>query len=407
MPPTFFVSYARADARYPQYRDELRKFIADLQAAVAVKLTVPFDGVAFFDESSIETGEVWSDVLADALTTCSVGVALYTPNYFASTWCGKEFEVFKRRRPLQRAASGIVPVLWMKCTAPPEVAEFQYKSDAFPSQYAEVGMHALKRLDVYRDQYTLSVDAVADRIVAVSKGASALEPLKAALNLDAIPSAWKPSTKVAPHSHKEGSVSKTNFVFVSREGWDWEPYPAGKIGALAQNISGDLQLRFVEIECDDKLKDKLREANENRVPTVLFGDPTTLAKNPAYAQPMRDYDSQYLLNCAAIVPWDEASKQTGDADERWVHLKTVCPQKTEAPPPFHEWRSIFSPQDLEQKTRTTIEQIRSRLMRRAMSVTGDGLAGGVRKAEDATLSENAASIGIATDLIGRLDGPRQ
>jgi hypothetical protein len=409
VPPVFFVSYARADAVHPPYRAALKEFVANLRAAVAVRLARADDEIAFFDESSIAAGEVWTDVLVDALTTCSVGVALYTPNYFTRAWCGKEFGVFRKRRPAQPGASGIVPVLWMKCTTPPAVGDLQYRDGTFPEAYASVGMHQLATLQVFRDQYNQAVDAVAERIVAAVNSGGTLGGI-GALEPEMLSSAWDESTKADPQSHKEGGVSKTCFVFVSREGWDWKPYPEmnWRIGALAQHISGELQLRYEEIACDEGLKDKLQETNESRVPTVLFGDPATLERDADYARSMREYDGQYLLNCAAIVPWDEASKLAGNADSRWIYLRTkVFPQKTEAPPPFHEWRSIFSAEELELRTRTTIEQIRSRLMRRAMSGAGDGLSAAVRKAEDPALSEGAAAAGISTELLGRLEGPRQ
>jgi hypothetical protein len=407
-PPVFFVSYARADAEYQPDREDLNKFVEDLSARVARKLPTPREGVRFFDSSSIETGEVWSDQLADALMKSKVGVALYTPSYFTRRWCGKEFQVFLNRRQAVQNASGIVPVLWMKCTTlPSAVDKFQYKDAAFPAEYAQVGMQQLLRLKaVYADKYELALEAVAERIVAAA--AQSLKPL-AALDFDNLRSAWEESVEANPQSHKEGSVSKTCFVFVSRQGWDWQPYPVldRKIGAVAQQISGELGLRYEEIKCDATLKDKLKETNESKVPTVLFADPGSLL-DKAYAEPMQDYDTQFLLNCAALVPWDEVARQAGENDNRWVHLRTkVCRQKTEMPPPYHEWHSIFSQADLELKTRTAIEQIRSRLMKQMMSETEAGAPTVLRKAEDPVASDAAAELGIRTESPAQLEGPKR
>jgi hypothetical protein len=407
-PPVFFVSYARADAEYEPDREDLKKFIEDLSAKVARKVPTPREGVRFFDASSIEAGEVWTHELADALMKSRVGVALYTPTYFTRRWCGKEFQAFLNRAQALNGPSGIVPVLWMKCTTLPSAVDgFQYTDASFPTEYGQIGMQQLLKLKaVYQDKYELALEAIANRIVGAL--ARSLTPL-AALDFDALQSAWDASVEANPQSHTEGSVSKTCFVFVSRQGWDWQPYPAvsRRIGALAQQISGELGLRYEEIKCDATLKHKLEETNQSKVPTVLFGDPASLFDN-TFAAPMQDYDKQFLLNCAALVPWDEGSKQAGDNDRRWVHLKSnVCRQKTEMPPPYHEWRSIFSQDDLELKTRTTIEQLRSRLMKQLMSEPDTGAPAVLRKAENRDATEDAAAIGIRTESPAQLEGPNR
>ena len=418
IPPVFFVSYARADTDYQPYRNDMQRFIDDLSAKVAVKMGIPRVGVCFFDESSIETGTIWRSELADALKTTRVGVTLYSPSYFTSQWCGKEFQVFLNRAAADPAAPksqiGIVPVLWMKCTTlPPSVQEIQYKHDAFPREYLEVGVQQLLSLKVYSDHYQLSLEAIANGIV--STAATGLAPVQV-VDLQNIPSAWDRSSAADPESHKEGAIAKTCFVFVSRQGWDWQPYPERRkaIGAMAQQISGDLGLRYEEIVCDATLPKKLKETRISSVPTVLFGDPTSLLDG-AYAQPMREYDELYLLNCGALVPWSEESKTRGSNDGTWLHLKeNVCQQKTKVPPPNHEWRSIFSQDDLETKTRTIIENIRLRLLQQILSDDrsgahdgngAEGTVANILKAEDKGLTDSAATQGIRVESAPQIEGP--
>jgi len=248
------------------------------------------------------------------------------------------------------------------------------------------------------DKYEFALAAIADRIVDEAR-AQHLAPLSN-LDFDGVKSAWDDETAADSHSHTRGNISKTCFVYASRDGWDWVPYQgsAAKIGALAQKITGDLGLKYEEIRYDSTLSQKLKEANEGEVPIVLFGDPTSLAEK-TYAEPMKDYDSQYLLNCAALVAWEPGVKETIDTDARWVYFKEkVCKQKVTEPPPFHEWRSIFSQEDLDQKTRTLIEQIRSRLMKQLVS---DPKAG-AKKVESSSISQDAAALGIVTSSISNL-----
>jgi hypothetical protein len=114
---------------------------------------------------------------------------------------------------------------------------------------------------------------------------------------------------------------------------------------------------------------------------------------------MRQYDTQYLLNCATLMAWEPGAKDAIETDKRWIHLKTrVFKQKVEKPPPYHELRSIFSQGDLDQKTRTLIEQIRSRLMKEPVAP---------RKAEDSAMSQSAAAVGINIESLPHLEGPNQ
>jgi TIR domain len=417
--PIFFASYARMDTGYPRNREHMKTFIDDLSAKVAEKIGgIAHEDLAFFDESSIETGSIWTNQLAAALKSVPVGLTIYSPSYFTSKWCGKEFQVFLDRASAKPAASnapiGIVPVLWNKCTTlPPCVERIQYLNDAFPQEYKEVGLHQLLSLKIYSDQYILSVDAIADCVVAASANRNGLPPIPA-IDFDKIPSAWDRSSAADPESHKEGSIAKTCFVFVSQSGWDWQPYPEKKIGAMAQKITGELGLRYEEIPCDAELPRKLKDTRANSVPTILFGDPDSL-EDRTYAKPMRDYDELYLLNCGALIPWDKDARARGDSDPKWLNLTTVCHQKTVEPPPNHEWRSIFSQDELELKTRTIIENIRLRLLQQILSDDRAGTHSGtgnppatnatILKAEDKGLTDRAAAEGIQVGSAPQLEGP--
>ena len=205
-PPVFFVSYARADAEYPEYRVNLLKFVADLSAKVAVGMATSLEGVSFVDPN-IQVGEVWSESLGDALKRCRVGVALYTPNYFTRPWCGKEFQVLLDRSRPSHGGTGILPVRWDKILDPPECAtRIQYDSDAFPREYASMGMRQFVTLwSAFLTQYEFALDALRDRIIEEAR-AQRLEPLRT-LDFDAVESAWKQAAANDPQSHTRGNIS--------------------------------------------------------------------------------------------------------------------------------------------------------------------------------------------------------
>lgn len=408
--PVFFVSYARGDTKYPKYRELMKRFVEDLSAKVAGKMAAPLERICFFDESSIEPGTVWRNELAEALKVIPVAVTMCSPFYFTSSWCGKEFQVFSNRAAATPLAPGvpigIVPVLWsLGGELPAAIQAIQLKRDTFPPEYDEIGVQQLLSLNVFSDQYEMTLEAIARAIVAAA--VHGLKPLPA-IDLASTPSAWDICAAENPNSHKEGAIAKTCFVFASRNGWGWTPYPDQRkaIGAMAQQISGDLGLRYEEIACDETLPGKLKETRDGSVPTVLFADPSAVMDD-AYARIMRNYDDLYLLNCGALVPWSEASKASGDSDHQWTHLKSqVFKQKARVPPPNHEWRSVFSQEDLETRTRTVIENIRLRLLQQMLSddrsPTGNA---NILRVQDERLTESAAKDGIRTQSAPQIEGP--
>ena len=270
MAPVFFISYARGDIEHRAFRNTFDSFVDDLKQRISNKVPhLATDDVAFVDDD-IQTGEVWSERLSTAISQCKVGVALFSPRYFSRRWCGREFQVLLQRRPPGSGPSGIVPVRWEKLVGePPEcAARFQSNVGQFPQEYASRGMRQLAALQpASKLAYEDTMELLADRIAAAAEP-QRLQTLPPDFDLETVPSAWEAAVAADPGSHKEGSISKTCFVFLSSAGWDWIPYRerAEKIGALAQKITGDLGLRYEELPCDATLPQKLVDTSDKDVP---------------------------------------------------------------------------------------------------------------------------------------------
>src|SRR3954466_15961762 len=89
--PLFFLSYARSRLRPDDGSDPDRfaaKFFADLSDNVAHLTGAALPG---FMDRHTAAGTPWSDRLSEALGTCRVFVALLSPSYFTSEWCGREW----------------------------------------------------------------------------------------------------------------------------------------------------------------------------------------------------------------------------------------------------------------------------------------------------------------------------
>jgi hypothetical protein len=403
MAPVFFVSYARGDIEHPEFREFFIGFVDDLKQRVSNKLPSVAAGDVAFVDADIQMGEVWSERLSAAISQCKVGVALLSPRYFARRWCGQEFQVLLQRSPAGPGPSGIIPVRWEKLLgeAPKCATQFQNNEGQFPQEYASRCMRQLVALRAVSPlAYQDTMELLADRVAAAAEP-QRLQALPPSFDLESVRSAWETAAAADPESHKEGSISKTCFVFLSRKGWDWIPYQnhPEKIGALAQRIAGELGLRYEELPCDATLPQKLDDTSDKNVPTLLFGDPASLAIAP-FARSLEEYDRRFLANCATLVLWEPEKKGAIDGDPHWARLRNL--KKVRNPPPFHEWRSIFSHEKLDKKTRTHIEQIRSQLLKQLVS--DPEITAAVARAEDATLQQNAAAQGINTQLPPQL-GP--
>jgi hypothetical protein len=100
----FFLSYARCDADV-----YFKRFRQELAEAVRVKVGGDLESVAFFDRDDIGAGEEWPDTLSAALQHSRIFVPIYTRSYFASDYCGREWEVFRQRQDALMANGAAAP----------------------------------------------------------------------------------------------------------------------------------------------------------------------------------------------------------------------------------------------------------------------------------------------------------
>src|SRR5690242_7911316 len=96
----FFFSFASIDWKQGK-KDDLEILFKDLKAKLK---EFGLDGTGFFAPDNIERGKEWEKELKEALPASSVLVPIYSPNYFKSVWCGKEWEVFWQREQENRNA---------------------------------------------------------------------------------------------------------------------------------------------------------------------------------------------------------------------------------------------------------------------------------------------------------------
>lgn len=199
--PYFFLSYARTpriSANGPDPNLWVTKFYWALCQEIMQISRLP-DGVSpGFMDQELRVGAAWNERLAKELASCRVFVPLYSPRYFASESCGKEWAAFDlRRKHLMGRGSDlsevVLPAFWVpvRPTELPKMAHpIQFHDPALGTKYQEHGVYGLIKLNRFRDHYKLVVDALARRIVDLAENVRL--PPGTPCDFTSLPSAFVP-----------------------------------------------------------------------------------------------------------------------------------------------------------------------------------------------------------------------
>ncbi|WP_406435679.1 TIR-like protein FxsC [Streptomyces sp. NBC_00631] len=122
--PYFFLSYAHTPQWSPDSGDPdhwVRVLFNDLCSHIMALTDLPAGCPAGFMDREMRSGEGWPEKLSENLAACRVFVPLFSPRYFSSEMCGREWYAFHERMLNARTtgtatASAIVPALWNAST---------------------------------------------------------------------------------------------------------------------------------------------------------------------------------------------------------------------------------------------------------------------------------------------------
>jgi hypothetical protein len=193
VPSYFFLSYAHGDQIDD---DRVARFYDDLSTEIRVLTGGDRDEiVGFHDFGSLRAGQTWPRELIDALCVARTFVAFWSPRYFKSHFCGKEWSVFAGRVASYRAAAGIqppaiIPVLWVPVTPPVHLGDLHHRDPSFGDAYQHVGLRELMRVDRW-SEYKAFVGALAGRIRDIAERYELPEPVQRP-DYHAVPSAFHP-----------------------------------------------------------------------------------------------------------------------------------------------------------------------------------------------------------------------
>jgi hypothetical protein len=196
-----FVSFASADNSRTKFPEgEISRFVSHLRQMFAQvsgkRLGKEFD--FFLSCANIPAGDHWVSTLNRELSRADVFLPIFSPSFFNSEWCAKEWGAFIGRfsaRPRRaRLPYGlVVPVPWMSCCPLPPVAE------KIQLAGGDDGACGMRRLMVSEPQrYDEELEELARRL---RQGADEPRP------------AWGPDVDVA----------RAKPAFPEKEEWLWGP----------------------------------------------------------------------------------------------------------------------------------------------------------------------------------------
>ncbi len=180
--PCFFFSYS-----HKNQNEYLECFFEDLCNEVAdrSRLSRETGEVSFKDLKHTKPGQDWDRRIAETLENSYCFVCVYTPKYFDSSYCGKEFWIALKRDPgveidetgAARDTAHIIPILWVKESdlsleqLPPRIAHYiSYVVTTHSQRYRELGLRRIiinpgRKSALYLD----ILDEIASRLLELRK----------------------------------------------------------------------------------------------------------------------------------------------------------------------------------------------------------------------------------------------
>ncbi|MDH6215494.1 TIR-like protein FxsC [Streptomyces pseudovenezuelae] len=334
--PHFFLSYAHTPAWGAGSGDAdqwVRTLFADLCDHVMALTDLPRGTQVGFMDHEMRTGEGWPEVLSRNLATCRVFVPLYSPRYFTSEHCGREWYAFNER-VLQARTSGsdavpaIVPALGthMDLAGLPDSAKrIHIDLTSADGHYESKGLYGLGTLRRLRDEYQETVFALAQRIVRVAEETN-LPPSRPRA-YDRTRSAFKPRGEAPRRIHLTVAAPTLETIpahrdarFYGDDPHDWNPYHAESmrsLSQLAEDLIRSLDYHITVSAFEDELTGPAAEDDEHtdtdpagagRPPSILLIDRWVLT-DEEYRRRLTAYDAYAHPWVTAVVPWNRGDEQ--------------------------------------------------------------------------------------------------
>ncbi|MEU9759490.1 FxsC protein [Streptomyces sp. NPDC047985] len=344
--PYFFLSYAHTPG-YGRGTDPdmwVERLFQDLCGHVMAMTDLPAGASAGFIDREIGAGEGWSERLGEVLATCRVFVPLFSPRYFASEMCGKEWYAFAQRtihhhaRSNQRAEA-IVPALWVpvppsQLPGPAERLQFNHRD--FGDRYVSDGLYGLIKLRLFAEEYERAVYELAKRIVNVAD--TIRLGTGRPVDYRMAPSAFgPPNSTVAPRPMQVTIAAPTRHDlpegrsadYYGDTPQDWNPYHPAAVRPLAY-VAEDL-VRSLNYQATISSFDEQSGHPEGKQapsrPEILLVDRWALQDEDRRRR-LAAFDAENRPWVTMVVPWNREDGESRAAEaELTEKLERTMPTK--------------------------------------------------------------------------------
>ncbi|WP_371681323.1 TIR-like protein FxsC [Streptomyces sp. NBC_01276] len=334
--PYFFLSYAHTPRFGPGGPDPdmwVERLFRDLCNHIMALTDLPAGSEAGFMDREIRSGEGWSERLGAALATCRVFVPLFSPRYFASEMCGKEWFAFAQRAIQHGAlsnqrAEAIVPALWVPVPPsqlPGPAERLQFNHNTFGERYVTDGLYGLIKLRGYAEQYEQAVYELARRIVRVAETVR-LDPVRP-LDYRLVPSAFGPAggrhaagpgggpartlhVTVAAASRHDLPAGRSPEYY-GESALEWNPYhPVARmpIAYVAEDLVKNLNYQTTMSSFDDEAGHFDSKQPPTR-PEILIVDRWAV-EDEHRRQRLAAFDQEHRPWINVVVPWNRYDHQS-------------------------------------------------------------------------------------------------
>ncbi len=326
--PYFFLSYAHTPGDEFDSTDPdmwVQRLFRDLCGHIKHMTDVP-EGASGFMDRSMKTGQIWTDELADSLAGCRVFVPLYSPRYFRSSWCGREWTVFGRRPVRHRTEgrpgtpSAVVPALWAPVEdhqLPASVCEVQYTDPKLGAHYRDFGLYGLMKVSAYRRHYERAVLELARRIIHVGENVIVEPGRRTALPAapDAFASVRGRTLRITVAAPSQGRLPKGRSAdYYGPTALDWNPYRPEcptPLAEVAVEIAERLQFR-PDLQEFDTWHSEADGSASGTGPEVVLLD-RWLLRDPEQRTRLGKFDASHRPATGLMVPWNHADPDSDDA----------------------------------------------------------------------------------------------
>jgi FxsC-like protein len=358
----FFLSYSGEDGQ----SDYVLEFLTDLQRELSLITAISQQNIGY-GYGQAQAGTRWPSALTRALGTCKVFVPLYSPFFFKTEACGKEWWVFEERlRHCTDPANGnnrpaaIIPIMWEMVmdndTYVPKAARDIWAWDPrFGAVYRERGLRQMVQLrKKYVNEYPEFVMALAKHIKDLARETD-LPPLEVSDDFDGLCNAFEISgpgvesldgglaapeaalqrsqisshprvtLAVASSTLEEAATIRSDVSTYGADQDEWAPYaqvPEGRQPAAlyAMDVAREMSFWPQTLSFDDRMEDLLDRAEQSSELAVVILDPWT-TKIEKRCAALTAYDRRLSRHVALVVPRstdDPESEEHGAELDRQV-----------------------------------------------------------------------------------------